>query len=95
MPSTQSGASEQSNQIIIRDTTVEEAFQAAPFLTFEDKREITTKLGIKVYPSEDLKTIKVRCGLSLNTPDNGGMHETSGCRIVTFGLPKLVNRPCQ
>ena len=40
MPSTQSGASDQSNRIIIRDTTVEEAFKAAPYLTYEDKREM-------------------------------------------------------
>jgi len=32
---------------------------------FEDKLDIITKLGIKVHPSEDLKSMKVACQLNL------------------------------
>lgn len=33
-------------------------------VTFTEKRDIINKLGIKVYPSEDLKTMKIRCSLT-------------------------------
>ncbi len=29
--------------------------------TFEERAEIVTKLGIEVYPAEDLKSMRVRC----------------------------------
>jgi CRISPR/Cas system-associated exonuclease Cas4 (RecB family) len=32
--------------------------------TFAEKRDIINKLGIRVYPSEDLKTMKIRCSLN-------------------------------
>ena len=34
--------------------------------TFEEKSDLVTKLGIQVYPSEDLKSMKVKCQLNLN-----------------------------
>jgi predicted nuclease with TOPRIM domain len=33
--------------------------------TFEEKLEIISKLGIKVYPSEDLRSIRVFCQVDL------------------------------
>ena len=33
--------------------------------TFEEKLDIISKLGIKVYPSEDLTSIRVLCELNL------------------------------
>ncbi len=42
----------------LRDKNLEQA-------TFEDKLDIITKLGIKVHPSEDLKSMKVACQLNL------------------------------
>ena len=42
----------------LRDRNLDEA-------TFEEKLEIISKLGIKVYPSEDLKSMRVVCQLDL------------------------------
>ena len=55
--------------------------------TFEDKRDILSKLDIRVYPSEDLKTVKVKCGLSLDIEDKDEIADVDGCRIVVSGLP--------
>lgn len=33
--------------------------------TFEERRDIVSKLDVKIYPSEDLKTMRVRCGVNL------------------------------
>ena len=33
--------------------------------TFEERRDIVSKLDVKIYPSEDLKTMGVRCGVNL------------------------------
>ena len=35
--------------------------------TFEEKPDIISKLGVKVYPAEDLKSIKIARQLSLGT----------------------------
>ena len=59
---------------------------------FEDKRDIMNKLDIRVYPSEDLKTVKIKCGLSFDIEDKNEIAGADGCRIVVSGLPKL-NRP--
>ena len=37
--------------------------------TFEERLEVISKFGVKVYPSEDLKSMKVECKLNL-TPTN-------------------------
>jgi len=62
--------------------------------TFEEKRDIINKLSIRVYPSEDLKTMRVKCGLKLMIEgDNNGSVGEDGGGIVMFGLPKLVDFP--
>jgi site-specific DNA recombinase len=62
--------------------------------TFEEKRDIINKLSIRVYPSEDLKTMRVKCGLKLMIEsDNNGSVGEDGCGIVMFGLPKLEDQP--
>ena len=62
--------------------------------TFEEKRDIINRLSIRVYPSEDLKTMRVKCGLKLMIEgDNNGSVGEDGCGIVMFGLPKLEDRP--
>ena len=33
--------------------------------TFEERQDIISKLDVKIYPSEDLKTMRVRCGINL------------------------------
>ncbi len=51
--------------------------------TFTDKQDILSKLGITVYPSEDLKTMKMKCSLDFR---NGGSSQPSdGCGIIQFG----------
>ena len=50
--------------------------------TFTEKRDIINKLGIGVYPSEDLKTMKIRC--SLNFSNNGNTQPSDGCVIIQF-----------
>jgi hypothetical protein len=54
---------------------------------FEERRNLVEKLDIRVYPSEDLKTVRIRCGLGLVLDDSDGGTEGGGCGIVTFGLP--------
>ena len=55
--------------------------------TFEEKRDIINKLGIRVYPSEDLKTMRVKCGLKLTVEgEQNGLVGEDGCGIVMFGL---------
>ena len=50
--------------------------------TFTEKRDVLSKLGIRVYPTEDLKTMRVRC--TLNTGNGSG--EPSGeCVIMRIG----------
>ena len=64
--------------------------------TFEEKRDIINKLGIRVYPSEDLKNMRVKCGLKLMIEgDNNGSAGEDGCGIVMFGLPRLEGLPCR
>ena len=56
--------------------------------TFEEELDIINKLSIRVYPSEDLKTMKVKCGLKLTVDgDENGSSGEDGCGIVMFGLP--------
>jgi hypothetical protein len=50
--------------------------------TFTEKRDIINKLGIKVYPSEDLKTMKIKC--SLNFPADLNSQPKSERGIIQF-----------
>ncbi len=50
--------------------------------TFAEKRDIVSKLGIRVYPSEDLKTMKIRC--SLNFGNDGNTQSSDRCAIIQF-----------
>jgi len=60
--------------------------------TFEEKRDILNKLDIRVFPSEDLKTMRVKCGLKLTVKDdNNGSVGKDRCGIVMFGLPVQNN----
>jgi len=55
--------------------------------SFEDKLDMITKLGIRVYPSEDLKTMRVTCGLNLQFENDGEDESAVECRKVMFGSP--------
>lgn len=52
-------------------------------VTFAERRDIISKLGIRVYPSEDLKTMKIKC--SLNVGNDGNSRPSDGCVIIQFG----------
>jgi len=55
--------------------------------TFEDKRDIINKLDVRVYPTEDLKTMRIKCGLNLDMEADGSAStQNNGCGIVMFGL---------
>ena len=55
--------------------------------SFGETREIISKLDIKVYPSEDLKTIRIKCGINLTCDqetDNGAIVQ---CGKIILGPP--------
>ena len=71
-------------------------------ITFEEKLDIVSRLGIKVYPSEDLKAMRVLCELNLDQVHsdtrsgeieskemqaNGESESAIECRKVMFGPP--------
>lgn len=49
--------------------------------TFTEKRDIMSKLGIRVYPSEDLKSVKIKFSLSLR----GNGQSQKECVILELG----------
>ncbi len=78
----------------LRDRNLDEA-------TFDEKLEIVTRLGIKVYPSVDLKSMRVVCRLNLEprqSADRGGGIDSreiqsdgeSECGKVMFGSPSRI-----
>ena len=72
----------------LRDRNLQES-------TFEERADLIAKLGIKVLPSEDLKSRKIFCRLNL-TEENEEREQTSFAK-VTFGgaggarTPYLLN----
>ncbi len=56
--------------------------------SFEEKRDIVSKLDIKVYPSEDLKTIRIKCELNLNGENDVADNCIAQCRKIIFGPSK-------
>ena len=67
--------------------------------TFEERVEVVTKLGIEVYPAEDLKSMKVRCRIGHGIPterEQGPVDPTepesgldpAGCGIVSYAPPQ-------
>jgi DNA invertase Pin-like site-specific DNA recombinase len=63
----------------LRDRNLQDA-------TFEGKSDLIAKLGIKVLPSEDLKSRKILCRLNL-VKTNNQEREQAGFAKVTFGGP--------
>jgi hypothetical protein len=76
--------------------------------TFEEKLDIVSRLGIKVYPSEDLKSMRVLCELNLDRVHsdtrsgeieskemqaNGESESAIECRKVMFGPPYVILLP--
>ena len=73
--------------------------------TFEEKLDIVSRLGIKIYPSEDLKSMRVLCELNLDRvhsdtrsdeieskqmQTDGESESATECRKVMFGPPKVT-----
>lgn len=57
--------------------------------THQEKRDLMNKLDFRIYPSEDLKTMGIKCGLKLvndsANPDKRASQDR--CGKVVFGLP--------
>jgi len=51
--------------------------------TFEEKVDLIAKLGLRVLPTEDLKSRKILCRLNIN--EVNGEREQDGFAKVTFG----------
>ena len=62
----------------LRDRNLQES-------TFEEEADLVAKLGIKILPSEDLKSTKISCRLNLAKLNEG--REQAGLTKVTFGGP--------
>ena len=72
--------------------------------TFGERVEVVTNLGIKVYPAEDLSSMKVRCRLGHGIPTKteqgptnatdpeSGLEDPAECGIVSCAPPKEVER---
>lgn len=61
---------------------------------FQEKRDLMNKLDFRIYPSEDLKTMGIKCGLKLvnDSADTGIGASQDQCGKVVFDLPTpLVN----
>ena len=71
--------------------------------TFGEKLDIISYLGIKVYPTEDLTSMKVKCQLNLKQSDTQQFKDMAGgpqtnrereqpveCGIVPYALPLSI-----
>jgi len=52
-------------------------------LNFQQQSEFVAKLGIKIYPSEDLTYMRMFCGLSITEP------QKVSCQKTSMASPKL------
>ena len=59
--------------------------------TFEERADLVAKLGIKILPSEDLKSRKIFC--RLNLAEVNEEREQASSAKVTFGGPKGTRTP--
>ena len=48
---------------MLRDRNLDEAM-------FQERAELVSRLGVRVYPSEDIKTMRVKCRLSVDDGPN-------------------------
>jgi hypothetical protein len=66
---------------LLRRTNLESA-------NFDDKLQLMVLLDIKVYPSEDLKTVRIRTGLGIDSSKTIPGSERDYCGKVLFAPPK-------
>jgi hypothetical protein len=57
-------------------------------LTFGERGDLVAKLGLKILPSEDLKSRKISC--RLNLVGENKEREQTGFVKVTFGGPNEI-----
>ena len=55
-------------------------------MTFREKAELVAKMGIKIYPSEDLTYVRIFCGLNIAEP------QKVSCYKISMASPKLWKR---
>jgi hypothetical protein len=53
--------------------------------SFEERLDLVARLGIKVYPTEDLKSRRIKCGLDIRGIQKSG--EQDGFAKVVYGRP--------
>ena len=53
--------------------------------SFEERFDLVARLGIKVYPSEDLKSRRIKCGMDVRGIQEIG--EQEGLAKVVYGRP--------
>ena len=53
--------------------------------TFEERRDVISKLDVRVYPSEDLKTMRIKCGLNFTCDDKANDGSGVQCGKIIFG----------
>jgi len=53
--------------------------------TFEDRRDVISKLDLRVYPSEDLKTMRPKCGLNFTCDDKANDSGGVQCGKIIYG----------
>ena len=58
--------------------------------TFEEREELVSRLGIKIIPSEDLKSRRICCNLNLKNVV--GEEDDNGFTKVTLGGAGVINR---
>jgi len=54
-------------------------------VNFEERLDLVARLGIKVYPSEDLKSRRIKCGVDIRGIQKTG--EQDGFAKVVYGRP--------
>ncbi|MGD1040617.1 MAG: hypothetical protein ABR914_07325, partial [Dehalococcoidales bacterium] len=56
--------------------------------TFEDKIHLLGLLNIRVYPSEDLKTVRIKTGFDSGSDNDSSENNQNYCGKVIFEPPK-------
>ena len=52
--------------------------------TFDDMRDLISNLDIKVYPSEDLKAMHIKCGVNLQVEAKASDYSITRCGKIIF-----------
>jgi hypothetical protein len=61
--------------------------------SFEEKEELVARLGIKIYPSEDLKSRRISCQLNLQRTQNE-RKQSDSAKVVYGSAYRICNPTC-